>query len=237
MEQINDFADDRQKTWCIHCGHGLAEQDNNRDHVPTKKLLREPYPDNLPVVQVCKSCNSGFSMDEEYFIAFLSSVLSGSTDPQSQRIPSAALILKRNNMLSARIHESRSEGLPLVGDVGFVWQPESERIERVVLKNARGHAYFELGEPMLCPPRLIRAIPLATISDDERLEFENVDSGPLFPEVGSRMLTRIVTGQDIEDGWVIVQEDVYRYAVMWDGGITVRTVLYDYLATEVRWDA
>ena len=164
MEQINDFADDRQKTWCIHCGHGLAEQDNNRDHVPTKKLLREPYPDNLPVVQVCKSCNSGFSMDEEYFITFLSSVLSGSTDPQSQRIPSAARILKRNNMLSARIHESRSEGLPLVGDVGIVWKPESERIERVVLKNARGHAYFELGEPMLCPPRLIRAIPLATIS-------------------------------------------------------------------------
>jgi hypothetical protein len=136
MDQIDDFVDDRQKAWCIHCEKGIAGQDNNRDHVPTKKLLQEPHPENLPVVQVCKSCNSSFSMDEEYLIAFLSSVLSGSTDPQRQRIPSAARILKRNNMLRARIQESRLEGPPLVGDAGIIWKPESKRIERVILKNA-----------------------------------------------------------------------------------------------------
>ena len=43
-----------------------------------------PYPENLPVVKTCKSCNSGFSGDEEYLFLFLHCVLAGSTDPDRQ---------------------------------------------------------------------------------------------------------------------------------------------------------
>jgi hypothetical protein len=68
------------------------------------------------------------------------------------------------------------------------------------------------------------------------MEFESIDNGLLWPEVGSRMMTRVITGQDLSNGWVIVQEGVYRYAVVQQGGILVRSVLREYLATEVYWD-
>jgi hypothetical protein len=50
------------------------------------------------------------------------------------------------------------------------------------------------------------------------------------------MMTRALTGQDMDGDRVIVQDGVYRYSVVDDGGIQVRTVPFDYLATEVRWD-
>ena len=81
MDQIEECGDERQKSWCIHCGGWIAELDTNRDHVPSKSLLREPYPANLPVVEVCATCNEGFSLDEEYLVVFLNCVLAGSTEP------------------------------------------------------------------------------------------------------------------------------------------------------------
>ena len=49
------------------------------------------------------------------------------------------------------------------------------------------------------------------------------------------MMTRVLTGQDMRDGWVIVQDGVYRFRVQHYGGILVKSVLFEYLATEVRW--
>ena len=80
MDQIEEFTDQRQKAWCVHCGQSITELETSRDHVPSKSLLLKPHPANLPIVQVCKSCNNGFSLDEEYLVAFLGSVLVGSTD-------------------------------------------------------------------------------------------------------------------------------------------------------------
>ena len=39
MKGMMDFADERHKTWCIHCGAVLANVENNLDHVPSKSIL------------------------------------------------------------------------------------------------------------------------------------------------------------------------------------------------------
>jgi hypothetical protein len=49
------------------------------------------------------------------------------------------------------------------------------------------------------------------------------------------MLTRVVTGQDLSGSWVIVQDGIYRYAVAQQGVILVRSVIFEYLATETFW--
>jgi hypothetical protein len=49
------------------------------------------------------------------------------------------------------------------------------------------------------------------------------------------MMTRVLTGQDLAGEWVVVQEGIYRYAVAQGGGMLVRSVLSEYLATEVYW--
>ena len=48
-------------------------------------------------------------------------------------------------------------------------------------------------------------------------------------------MTRVMTGQDLCEGWVVVQDSVYRYGVTQSGGILVRSVLFEFLATEVYW--
>lgn len=187
-------------------------------------------------MDVCKTCNEGFSLDEEYAIAFLGCVLAGSTEPDRQLLPRAARILERSPKLRERIERAKTEYKTQAGETRSVWTPEAKRIERVVLKNARGHAFFEYGEPMLDEPSHVWFAPLESLTRQEREEFENVNLGDGWPEVGSRMMTRVMTGQDLQDGWVIVQDDVYRYAVIQSGVMLVRSVLFEYLATEVHWD-
>lgn len=239
MERIEEFIDERQKSWCIHCTRSLAGMETNEDHVPTKSLLAKPRPHNLPVVTICRECNNGFSRDEQYVVTFLSCVLCGSTDPKKQRSSSAARALAGSDALRAMIERVKTEYQTLGGETRIVWKPDMERINRVILKNARGHAYFEYGEPMLESPVHVWAYPLEALTDGERADFDGLGSaGELaaWPEVGSRMMTRVLTGDDLDGDWVVVQEGAYRYAVEQVGGLRVRSVLAEYLATEVQWE-
>ena len=236
MDDIEEFVDERQKSWCIHCNGYIADLKANHDHVPSRCLLRKPLPRKLPQVLICKACNQGFAPDEEYLAAFLGSVLSGSADPDRQLYPKVKGILSWNENLRARIERSKTEYKTHGGESQIVWKPDSKSINRVVVKNARGHVYFEHGEPILDEPKRVWSAPLSVLSVEDRTQFENIDLGPGWPEVGSRMITRLLTGQDLWDGWIIVQEGIYRYAVVHDGGMLVRSVLSEYLATEVHWE-
>jgi hypothetical protein len=83
------------------------------------------------------------------------------------------------------------------------------RIARVAQKHARGHTYFEYGEPMLGDPAHLWALPLECMTDTERQDFEGVNGeGSLapWPQVGSRMMTRLITGDDMTGQWIVVQE-------------------------------
>jgi len=239
MERIEDFVDERQKSWCIHCVRPLVGLETNEDHVPTKSMLAKPRPHHLPVVTICRECNNGFSRDEQYAVTFLSCVLVGSTDPEKQRNRSAARALTKSAALRAMIEQAKTQYQTLGGGIQIVWQPDMDRIKRVILKNARGHAYFECGEPMLDEPVHICAIPLQALTGGERADFEGLSgTGRLaaWPEVGSRMMTRVFSGENINRMWVIVQEGTYRYSVQQDDGLRVRSVLSEYLATEVQWE-
>jgi hypothetical protein len=236
MDFINDYSDQRHKAWCIHCGASLISTRTNRDHIPTKTILYSPFPQNLPVVEVCMDCNESFSLDEQYTVAFLSSVVTGSVEPDRQQNPHARKILAQNETLKKRIELGKSEYVSQGGETRVVWKPEQERINHVVVKNARGHAYYELGEPMLDVPLHSWSLPMEALSSEERAAFEEVSWGSIWPEVGSRMMTRLMNGHDLQSSWIAVQDSVYRYAVLQaDGGILVRTVIYEYLATEVFW--
>lgn len=235
MDEIEEFVDERHKSWCIHCGNWMAGLDINRDHTPSRCMLLEPYPPNLPIVEVCTTCNGSFSLDEEYFVALLSCALVGTTEPDRQPIPRVKRSLSRSPKLRTRIESSKQVIRTPSGEEQIIWQPEIDRVKRIVLKNARGHAFFEYGEPMLAEPDHVWANALSSLSQEQRIDFYDLDVGGMLPEVGSRMLTRVWTGQDLADGWVVVQEGVYKYAVLQNGGIVVRSILFDYLATEVYW--
>lgn len=239
LDKIEDFFDNRNRAWCIHCGGRLENMVNNMDHVPTQSFLKKPRPHNLPKVPTCFVCNNGFSKDEQYAGAFLSCVISGTTDPEKQFNPSAASALRKSPALRSMIDQTRTERLLDDGRTQIVWSPDRDRVNRVVLKNARGHAFFELGEPMMSEPDSVWTYPVGLLTPEQRSEFEDeneIGGVSVWPELGCKMMTRLLTGQDMVGGWIVVQDGTYRYQVNWDSGVRIRSVIFGYLATEVRWD-
>ena len=235
MELLEDFSDERLRLHCIHCGAFLAACPANSDHVPSKCLLNRPLPDNPAKVTVCAKCNSGFALDEEYLGVLLAAVLSGDAMPDAGRFPKPAAAVLRNPKLHARIAWTRQEQLTLFGEPEVLWAPQAERVERVVVKNARGHLFHELGGASPEDPQSVWFLPVARLSPDRRAAFERVDRG-LLPEFDSRLLHRVLGIEPPQDSWVEVQRNVYRYAVMQNGdAVAVRTLMRNYLATEVTW--
>lgn len=241
MDQINSFADDRLLTGCVYCG-GPAE---TRDHVPSKCLLELPYPENLPVVGACQTCNQGSSLDEEYLICLIESVICGSNDPDKMNRPSVARAMRRSTALRALIESTRT----VEGD-HIQYTADVQRVAAVMLKLARGHAAFELSQSCREAPDRIWFGPLQTMSEDEREAFEAAPAQDVLGEVGSRGMQRMMIAQVVlesESGkrieqrlivndWVDVQDDVYRYlAIIGHDGVIIRMVVAEYLGCEVFW--
>ena len=264
MKQMDDWSDERTRGWCPHCRCDLRDAKETGDHVPTRGLLRPPLPENLPVVQICGTCNHGFSRDEEYFIALLATMLSGSVDVDGERFPVARGILNRSLGLRKQLSAVRIEQSMLWGGVSIDWKPNQERVNRVVTKNGIGHMLYEQGIASFRPPDHVWARPLSEMSHDEQIVFEMcldlVEDGGLWAEMGSRAFQRqaeslsralqIASGADpldleatsemltaLSDGlWVEVQPEVYRYAtVPTPDGWHVRIIHYEYFAAELIW--
>ena len=229
---------------CIHCGDRLNEANKSREHIPSKSLLKKPYPDALMTMQACPECNSLFALDEEYLSTLLAALFAASTDPQMQGSTEDARRLKSQPRLKTRIERSRARTTNLFGEMETVFLPELERIERVVIKNARGHALYELDRWMDAMPISVVALPIQNLSEANQDRFESISREPLpvgWPEVGTRMFMRLSYSfdpsyRDIQGSWIVIQENYYRYWVEDFGDcLSVKSVIREYLATEVIW--
>lgn len=216
MEQLSNFGDERQLARCVYCGDSAE----SRDHVPSRVLLDDPLPTNLPVVPACESCNQGFSLDEQYVACLVDCAVAGGTS--SEVIPRRKVrsILARTPALSARVEAARAVEL------------ESARVRNVALKLARGHAAFELNEPQFGDPSVVTLEPLICMEARRRNTFESPPRRTAWPEVGSRAMQRIATGST---GWIVVQSGRYRYMAVATDDVVVRFVLSEYLACEILW--
>ena len=229
MDPKQLFADSRLSGYCVYCG----APSETRDHVPSRVLLDEPYPNNLPVVECCGPCNSGFSSDEEYFACFLSCVIHGTTSPEAHR-PKIARILREKPLLGQRMEAS----MRIAEDGQRSWIPEMDRVRTVILKLARGHIAYELSLPRIEEPEDIRIslVPLMTSSEIDA--FLADDPTQAWPEIGSRAFVRAAksTSEGPADHWIIVQPNRYQYFVSQSNGSFVRFLVGGYLACEVLWD-
>lgn len=230
MQQLRCYGDGRNKGFCVHCG-GPSE---TVDHVPSKVLLDEPYPENLMAASACRKCNNALSLDEEYLAGLLECVIAGDTASENLHRAKIARILQENSSLSVRLQRARTDGAE-----GPVWAVESDRVSRVVLKLARCHAAFELNEPQLDEPAHLGIKPLPLMTEDEREDFERDDDAfGIWPEVGSRALQRVLVADTdaFAGGWVTVQEGNYRFRTRQCNGLTVKIVLREYLSCEIVWN-
>lgn len=72
---------------------------------------------------------------------------------------------------------------------------------------------------------------------EERPDPGAVELG-VWPEVGSRMMSRLLIAENevFDEGWLVVQEGRYRYKLNWHAGLDVRIVIREYLACQIIWD-
>lgn len=227
MQQVPDCGDERNKGWCVFCG----DPTETRDHAPSRVLLDEPYPDNLPVLPSCISCNNSFSLDEEYVACLVECAKMGSVEQAASSRLKVGGILLRKPALQSRLSEARTET-----SEGIIWKPEDDRVRNVVLKLARAHVAYEQNEPQLDAPAVISIRPLCVMAEEERAEFELSPDCGLWPEVGSRAMHRVLVDAEGEYPWIEVQPGRYRYLVALSPTIVVRIVIAEYLAAEVIWD-
>jgi hypothetical protein len=231
MEPRKLFADERFTGICVYCG-GEPE---TRDHVPSRVLLDEPFPPELPIVRACESCNSGFSKDEQYLACLLECVICGTVESALVGREKIRRVLEKNPLLASRI--ARNCRADETGSL--LWEAEVDRVQNVVLKLARGHAAYEYSEPQLQEPESISFAPIPLLSEAQLHAFETPPVGTLFPEIGSRAFHKVLgAGGEAftqEGAWRILQEERYRYSISHSYGIRVRMVLSDYLACEVIW--
>lgn len=225
MKRLPPYADERQTGPCAYCGRAA----DTRDHVPSRVLLTEPHPQVLPWVPACRECNESYSSDEQYLACVLECVLAGTTKLSDTFSTKIRRTLEVCPSLAARIEAAR-----VLTETGTAFTIELERVERVLLKLARGHACYELGEPQYEPPTRLAYATLITLSDEVRAAFEAVPETRIWPEVGSRAMQRIL--EDGGAGWIAVQPSRYRFLAHADGGVLVRIVIAEYLAAEARWD-
>ncbi|MBV7427241.1 MULTISPECIES: hypothetical protein [unclassified Acidovorax] len=224
------FVDERLTGICVYCG----TMPDTRDHCPSKVLLDEPYPPNLPVVEACLACNKSFSLDEQYLACFLECVMCGSTGPKELRRENIKRILSKTPRLAAEIQST----VTVDENGGKTWHPDMDRVRNVVLKLARGHLHFELGVQELDDPDVFEIAPLSVLTAESREFFECPEPGPMavWPELGSRAFLRALPlGGQMPDGWLDVQEGRYRYLVGQGHGNYAHIVIGEYLACRVAW--
>lgn len=84
----------------------------------------------------CEVCNNSFSLDEQYLACFITAVCCGTTDPLGVDRDKVRRLLSENPKLAERIARIRAEDR--AGKL--LWMLEEERVRKIVLKLARGHA-------------------------------------------------------------------------------------------------
>lgn len=242
MDQLKNLADNRLLSGCVYCG-GIAD---TRDHVPSRTFLEPPYPENLPVVGCCMTCNTGFSKDEEYVACLIECAIAGSTDPTKIKRPLISKALIRSVSLQDRIEKAKR-----VFDDRIEFVVEVDRFKNVILKLARGHIAFELGQQARREPDELWWKPLSQLSSEESQLYDSAQVLGIFGEVGTRASQRLMIVEakllDAEtkeesvqrlvmQDWVDVQEGRYRYFALDDsGGVVVMIVIAEFLACKATW--
>ena len=215
-------------TTCIYCGRDA----DTSDHIPARILLDDPLPNHLACVPACSNCNRGFSSDEEYLASLLDCVISGTTELQSLTRKKIRKSLKHSPGLRARLEAA----MTIDEARNRVWKPEMARVESVIIKTARGHAFYELSDVPHGNPEVIQIRPITLMSSADREIFEDAGPSRLWPEIGSRAMLRAageLNDHQTVGPWVIVQPGRYRYSVDPVGAVSI--VLSEYLACLVQW--
>ena len=218
MKQLKNYADDRNSNICIYCHSGQL----TKEHAPSKILLDEPFPPNLPVVASCLNCNNKYSYDEEYVACLIEVMRTNATNID---------MIKRNKIKTAMNKNSKLSKLFFVEDKSHLLKISAGKIKNIFVKLSKSHISFELNELIYNDNYTIRYMILNT--EDEKMKANNLNPEHLFPEVGSRLFQKIISNGG--NSWQIVQDNQYRYSISYSCHLEVRIIVSEYFYSIFEW--
>lgn len=218
------FTDSRLLPDCVYCGKPVED----RDHIPAKVFLIEPYPVNLDVLQSCRSCNGGASKDEEY-VACAIEILKQSTLDLSLLRSEVAKTLSYQK----KLYDTLKSDVIITKTFGI--NIHVQRFENVFLKLVKGHAAHELSLYTASEDCKLQWAILEHLSNAQIDEFLKPPSFELYPEIGSRGFQRIVEHGNLIS-WIEVQKEHYYYmAYVNHQGSFVRIFLSNFIVVSAHW--
>ena len=132
---------------CVYCG---AVNEITRDHIPPKNIFPKARPGNLITVPCCRSCNSGFSIDDEWFRIIIACDPLSAEHLQSQKLwPTVLRQLHQETgamavpeLLRLSFGESRPD------NIDDRIQLAELRLARVLMRIVKGLYFAENGVPL-----------------------------------------------------------------------------------------
>ncbi len=235
--------------YCIYCG----KESETREHCPSKVFLAKPYPDNLPTLPACSSCNNSYSSDELYTEVYIDSL-------KYHARMSNSLTNNKYKDSNTAFYDAKTD-LEYYNKFGVF--KRNDRINRILTKLAICHMVYDLTEGYSVDGCSI--IP-SEISCKFSFEMTNTEisdfnclldmSNKILPILGSRVYDRIyviepvlesfitinsneenkiISAPVIVMGWYDVQAENYRY-ISWlenDGTFHIRMIIHNFLYSEV----
>ncbi len=229
------YWDKNRENGCIYCG----DKATTREHVPSKTLLAEPYPTNLPTIPACFNCNNGFSFDEQYFSYYLEVLKSFIYEDYicNEKILTT---LNKSHSLKSLI-ESQIKKV----DGKVLFEFDEQRFVRIINKLAIGHAGYDFDNVDFDGPKNTWFEFAFFLSDEQKDDFCSPQIMNKIPELSSRYSCNYCILENIETGesfllneWIEVQERRYKYHIYLnkDGGISVRSIINEILYCQVDFE-
>lgn len=208
MRQVVKYYDARQDDFCVYCGNSLKKF-KTLDHVPSKILMDEPYPENLPKVNSCNNCNQSFSTNELYFSCIIEYLICQSTDIESfQR----ERIIKKLRQ-KPRIRSEIENKLFIKNNLLFYPFDDIKFLE-VLRKLLLGHLAFEFSIPTINQLERVEVKLRSEISDWDFQKFKDSQTIEIAPEVGSRAMGAfLMNDYNLKNEWKSVDKNFYEYLV------------------------
>lgn len=227
MTSRNEYGPWQQKDICFYCG----ERADTRDHIPSKVILDEPYPESLAVVPCCRRCNNGFSSDEQYSAVLIECIRVQSIDPHSMLRPKVKDIVDHSPALLQTVKKSVT--VDLFGHLSI--DEDDVRFKNFVIKLATAHIRYELSLLAIeLRPSKISVMEVGIMLEDFKKTFFSPIQINLLPETSSRQMQSLMVSDDgrFFIPWMPYQEGIYSYQVNPET-YEVRILIQDFLAIQV----
>lgn len=212
----------KENSYCIYCSN-IAD---SREHLPPRVFIDTPNKNEWNIVPACKTCNNGYSEDEQLVACAIEYILAMVYyDGEIQRDKVKNTFKKRPRMLEKIQLLCKIEGGNLVIDNTII-----ESIKNVFFKIGQGHFMYDCST-FLDDNATISIAFEPQLTQKELDEFNSPIICNCLPEIGSRASSQIclnINANEMVILWNIIDDKNYRYLISNDGilRIVVREFLY-----------